>query len=216
MWPFRKRVFNSAHQAIAEASKYSSKDHWQRAYNGYSAAIGQLKGQIPGRDLARLYNERGFMARNIAIDLWNSGARVSYERWCAKAHQDYDAAIEADESYWRPWFNKGNLLARDERRFQEAIPYLNKAAELNPQHAEIFNNRGLTYESLGDNQAAMRDFKRAIAIDPKNAHAHSNIGTLLYEQGKYQEAAEWYEKAIRINPSDPVLRQNLQLARSRI
>lgn len=216
MWPFKRTVIHSVDEAIAEASKYSSRNRWKKAYAVYSQAIEQLKGRVSGRDLSRLYNERAFMARNIGTDLWNSGNRAGCSRWYAKAHEDYDLAIAADDSYWRPWFNKGNLLARDEHRFSEALPFLDKAAELNPESAEIFNNRGLTHQALGDTKAAMHDFERGIAVDPNNADAHSNIGTLLYEQGRYRESAEWYEKATKLNPNDPDLWKNLQLARSRL
>lgn len=215
MWPFKKLRFESVEHAIAEASKYSSRNKWRRAYKVYTESLQLGNKSLPGRDLARLYNERAFMARCIGTELWNAGDRIGCDEWYAKAHEDYDSAIKADASFWRPWFNKGNLLARDERRFHEALPYLDKAAELNPAHAEIFNNMGLTHEALGNYDDALCDFERAIGVDPKNADAHSNIGTLFYEQGRYKEAAEWYEKATRLNPSDPDLWQNLELARSR-
>ena len=216
MWPFARRrmIISSADDAIAEANKFSQHNKWRKAYDVYNEAIRQLSlSATPSRGLARLYYGRALMARNIGSDARNSGNRVASEDWYGKSHQNYDLALERDPSDWRPWFSKANLFAKDQSQFREALPYYDKAAELNPQDAGIFNNRGLTNVALGDIDAALRDFKTAITVDPSDADAYSNIGTILYDQGRFREAAEWYEKAATLNPLDPEYRQYLESAR---
>ena len=219
MWPFlrRKKIINSADDAIAEASRFSEHNKWRKAYDVHGEAIRQMSlSATPSKGLARLYYERAVMAHNIGTDARNSGNRAASEDWYAKSHQDYDLALERDPSDWRPWLGKANLLARDQSHFREALPYYDKAAELNPQDAGILNNRGLTNVALGDIDGALRDFKTAIALEPSSADAYSNIGTIHYVQGRFGEAAAWYEKAAALNPLDPEYRQYLEDARNKM
>jgi tetratricopeptide (TPR) repeat protein len=207
-----KQTFGTVEQTIAKASEYSGRSLWKRAYRIYRSAIKQLDGQVSGRDLARLYSESGVMARNIGVKRHNHGNRFKCNRWFDKAHENYYKAVDADDTYWRPWFNQASLLARDEQRFAQALKYFDQAAELNPEYAEIFNNRGLTYAALNDYTAAERDFQKAIALDPKYTDAHNNLGALYFNRGDYSAAAEWYEKAQKLSPGDIDIKRNLDRA----
>ncbi len=227
MWPFSKRrKFESIDEALAESGKYSAKSKWKKAAKVLSRAIDdvaspygfneraltyqpielvlQLPGgaSLPRRDIARLFNERGFMHR--CMMQFNS------------ARSDYTKAILIDPEYWRPYFNRANLHARDLPMFKEALPDYDIAVSLNPSFADIFNNRGLTYEALNEDDKAMNDFDRAISLNPKYADAHSNKATIFFKRRQYKEAVFWYEKAIELNPKDPELRTNLSLAISKV
>jgi len=45
--------------------------------------------------------------------------------------------------------------------YKEAIESYNEAIRLDPQNAKAYNNRGLTYQSLGKVEEAERDFQKA-------------------------------------------------------
>jgi tetratricopeptide (TPR) repeat protein len=223
-WKKSKREkFKSADDAIKEGSKYSAKNKWKKASNILTQAIDDIASEcgftetmltsreiesilrlpgadsLPKNDLSRLFNERGFMYRNM--------------RQFDAARSDYTKSIELNPNYWRPYFNRANLRARDLKQFLIAIPDYDEAIRLNPTFADIFNNRGLTYDALKEYDIAMINFDMAIKLDPKHADAHSNKATIYYMRHQYQEAAFWYEKAVELNPNDFELHYNLSLAK---
>jgi lipoprotein NlpI len=46
--------------------------------------------------------------------------------------------------------------------------------ELNPDHAEAYNQRGLAYLANGAHDRAIADFDRAVQLDPENLYARRN------------------------------------------
>jgi tetratricopeptide (TPR) repeat protein len=97
-----------------------------------------------------------------------------------------DFLIESSEKY-----KKGDL--------QGAIADLDKAISLNPDYAEAYNSRGLTYRALKDYQKAIADYDKAIALNPKLALAYTNRGIIYHALKEYPKAIADFDKAIEIN-----------------
>lgn len=70
-----------------------------------------------------------------------------------------------------------DLLGRDDAH-AEALPWLDRAAARDPDHAPAFYLRGTTRLFLGDMDAARVDLERAIALAPHFAHAHWRLSQL--------------------------------------
>jgi len=90
----------------------------------------------------------------------------------------------------------------EEGQYDHAIACFNRAIEINPRHADAYNNRGIAYsEGKGQYDQAISDFNKAIEINQKDAWAYNNRG-LAYAEGKgqYDKAIFDYNKAIEINP----------------
>ena len=49
----------------------------------------------------------------------------------------------------------------------------------------IYNNIGVTYLVMGDEQAAIAEFKTAVKLDPANVPANLNLGYLAVDSGDY-------------------------------
>ena len=64
-----------------------------------------------------------------------------------------------------------------------AIADYDRAIQLDPKDAAIYNNRGLAKEAKGDLDAAIVDFNRAIQLNPKDAVAYSNRGNTKRDKG---------------------------------
>jgi tetratricopeptide (TPR) repeat protein len=97
-----------------------------------------------------------------------------------------DFVIESSEKY-----KKGD--------FQGAIADLDKAITINPQYAEAYNSRGLTYKALKDYQKAIADYDKAIALNPKLALAYTNRGMIYHALKEYPKAIADLDQAITIN-----------------
>jgi len=81
-----------------------------------------------------------------------------------------------------------------------AIADYDRAIQLDPKDAAIYNNRGLAKAEKGDLDAAIVDFNRAIQLNPKDAVACSNRGNAKRDKGDMDGAIADYNRAIRLDP----------------
>ena len=108
--------------------------------------------------------------------------------------QNQDKNFKAETEFYR------GVTCHDNKEFKKAISYYNTAIEINPQYAEVYNNRGIAKSALGKYQEAIVDCDKAIEINPKLAVAYSNRGNAKYSLGDKNGAIVDYDKAIEINP----------------
>lgn len=103
-----------------------------------------------------------------------------------------------------PWFLQ-NLINHYifSNQTAEAITFLEKAIEREPNVAQYHLIKGNLDENQGNYDAAMADFDQALAIDPKLADAEAGKGRVYYNQGvKMNEEAAYisdgkaYKKAL--------------------
>ena len=78
------------------------------------------------------------------------------------------------------------------RRLQhkEAIEDFNKAIQLYPEYAAVYNNRGNVLLGLGAVKEALKDFDRAVLLSPGYAAAHSNRAGAYMKLGRIEPAAD--------------------------
>jgi tetratricopeptide (TPR) repeat protein len=80
-----------------------------------------------------------------------------------------------------------------------AIADYDRAIQIDPKDAAIYNNRGLAKQAKGDLDAAIVDFNRAIQLNPKDAIAYSNRGNTKRDKGDLDGAILDYNRAIRLD-----------------
>src|SRR5450830_2153223 len=97
------------------------------------------------------------------------------------------------------WNNKGASLYTL-GRYEEAIPCLDKALELDPRYSNAWTNKGSSLDNLGHHEEAILCYDKALELDPSDAAAWYNKGTSLHRLGSYEEAICCYEKAIEFDP----------------
>ena len=94
-----------------------------------------------------------------------------------------------------------------------AIADYDRAIQLDPKDAAIYNNRGLAKQEKGDLDAAIVDFNRAIQLNPKDAVACSNRGNAKRDKGDLDGAILDYNRAIRFDPKYAYAYYNRGLAK---
>ena len=65
--------------------------------------------------------------------------------------------------------------------YDKAIDDYTEAIKLNPNLAETYYNRGISFYYTGDYQLALKDYDKAIELDPNNQRAIANKKQLLEE-----------------------------------
>jgi tetratricopeptide (TPR) repeat protein len=114
--------------------------------------------RFAGRELARLYGQRGNELRRIgSLDA---------------ALADFDRAIRLDPDDLHAWYKRADTH-RDRGEFDFAIADYSTAIERDPQFASALVRRGLLYERKRQLDLARSDFSAALAAPPKYPGTYS-------------------------------------------
>ena len=111
-------------------------------------------------------------------------------------------AVEHDE--------RGTVLALA-GLYKQAITEFNKAVELDPEYAMVYNNRGNAYWNKGNFDRAIADYDKAIKLDPEYAEAYSNRGFVYYLKGELTKAISDLEKCLELSDDFRVVAKAQQL-----
>ena len=111
----------------------------------------------------------------------------------------------------RAYSNLGYALSQKER-FDEALPNLHKALELDPDLAMAHYNLGFVLDQQGKTEEAVSHYHQAIQLSPEFARSYNNLGLALLKLDKTNEAVDNYHKAIQLNPNFAAAYNNLGLA----
>lgn len=110
---------------------------------------------------------------------------------------------------------------------EEALAYLDKAIESEPNNATYYFAKGALYDQINNSDASIEAYIKAIEIDPKYTDAYLNLGASYYNKGinhfqlandaksdkvyeaekakaeeQYKKAMPYLEKIIELNPED--------------
>lgn len=89
-----------------------------------------------------------------------------------------------------------SLIAKNSHR--KALPYLDRAIELDPKSAEAYYLRGHVYFSLEELDLAERDLNKAISLNPRLAIAYWQRARVYGEKGKLDLALSESAKGIEL------------------
>ena len=118
-----------------------------------------------------------------------------------KMQAQVDSSPETSEKDLRAElaFQQGNVLMML-GQMDKAIEVYSRAIKLNPNYADAYNNRGVTYVEKGNLDHAIEDFNTAIDLKPNYA-AYNNRGLAYDKKGEFNRAIEDYTKVIDLNPN---------------
>jgi len=109
---------------------------------------------------------------------------------------------------------KGNQLYA-ERRFDEALEFFQKFAEINPTVYQIYFNIGDVYREQGEFEKANEQYLIAQAKAKEKADvvmqakALAALGEVCLRQEKLKEAQDFFSQSIALNPKDEILAYNV-------
>lgn len=87
--------------------------------------------------------------------------------------------------------------------YVDAIRWLEKAVELDPQNKDAWYYLGRAYYSRSLLPAARRAFLTVLDLQPRDAKAENNLGLILESEAKPNEALNAYRKAIEWQEANP-------------
>lgn len=96
--------------------------------------------------------------------------------------------------------DRGVAYAR-RQNWRAAIYDFNRAAQLAPDYAPIYNNRGNVLIAVGAAREAVKDFDRALVLSPSYAAAYSNRASAHLKLGNTDAALADTTRAIELQPA---------------
>lgn len=119
----------------------------------------------------------------------------------------YATIVERNPGAWLAENNLAKILV-DERRFAEALPYLNASLKAWPDAPIGLLNRGVALRWLGRDDESIADLKRALELEPDFALARSELaksendaGAAALSAGDLKRAGQLLTAAIRLDPN---------------
>ncbi|MBP0593024.1 tetratricopeptide repeat protein [Paraburkholderia sp. LEh10] len=85
-------------------------------------------------------------------------------------------------------------------RASDAETYLRRTLQIDPTHADGYNNLGVVLRELGRPDEAQQAHQQAIAANPDHAGAHINLARLLESLGRVHEAEVAYRRGLDLYP----------------
>lgn len=120
----------------------------------------------------------------------------------------YRASLSRSPDSWVAHLNLGVALS-DVGQNEEALPHLQRALELKPEHPETLNSLGNVLNQLGRSTEALAQLERALQLQPKFADAHNARGAALMSLGRGAEGLSAFQEAVRLDPNHVLARINL-------
>ena len=121
---------------------------------------------------------------------------------CAKQTQQiappmtYEDSLQIAEDY----VAKG-VESQKEKDYAGSIVHWNKALEILPNDAELYNFIGVSNHRLEKYDLAVSSFKKAIDLRENYVEAINNLGYMYFLLGNFAEAKVEFEKAIDLDPT---------------
>lgn len=97
-------------------------------------------------------------------------------------------------------FHRLALIHAQKNQYQEAIPWFEKAINLQPNHPAYLANFAETLQRVNQNERAIQLLHQAIAIDGEFLEAKQKLGTVLKKIGQYEQAAKIFEDIVEKEP----------------
>src|SRR5437016_331943 len=128
----------------------------------------------------------------------------------SEAERLYRLACDADPKNARAFHLLG-VVAHQLGR-PDAAALVGRAVVLDPNFAEVHNDRGVILAANGLIAEALACFEKAVALKPGYDEARSNLGRGLRSLGRLDEALVQFEQVVKSTADSPVAHFNLAAA----
>ena len=94
------------------------------------------------------------------------------------------------------------VLLLKENRFEEALPYIEKLLEFDPNNVSLLLNKGSALIALDRSDEAITYFDKLLKTEPNNINALTSKAAALSNIGETQNALDLYDKVISMEKND--------------
>ena len=109
--------------------------------------------------------------------------------------------IAAEKAAKEAMVSKLFAQAVSEKVPSKEMELYSRIIEIDPNIAEVYNNRGILRNEMNDLDGALQDYNKAIELDPNDAATYCNRGVLRNDMKDPDGALQDYNKAIELDPN---------------
>lgn len=120
----------------------------------------------------------------------------------------YEATLARNPDSWVAHLNLGTVL-EDSGRPAQALPHLQRANALKPDHPETLNSLASVLNRLGRPAEARPLLERALQLQPRFAAAQNTLGVSLMALGQADAGLAAFRRALELNSGLTLARINL-------
>ena len=185
-------------------------DHFQ-----YLAAMGPLA--LIGAGIFRLAEwampQRVWLPVSLGAGLMLLLGIVSWQRvWVYENETTlWTDTLDKNPSCFVGYNNLGMVRVRA-GNMEDAIPFFEKALQINPKYENAQNNMGDSLLEKKDFEGAIAHFQEAINLKPRDASVYVNLGIALGREGRSDDAIGYFQKALELEPTNAEAGSQLGLA----
>ncbi len=120
------------------------------------------------------------------------------------AIDEWQAALTLNPKHFYTLINLAKVYM-SKQEIARAVPYLERALEVDGSSPRAHHLRGLAYQASGDQARAALEYRKALpdaAYGRNFPNFYLNFGTALTQLGMYEEAAQMLEEFVRLQPAD--------------
>ena len=99
------------------------------------------------------------------------------------------------------FFDRGLARLRKGDNYQGAYEDFTSAINLDPNFADAYVNRAITYQCLNKRQEAYDDVAKALELEPLNTAALFNRGYMYGQQEMFQESLTQMDAVLKLDPT---------------
>ncbi len=138
------------------------------------------------------------VALALALCAEAAGTHMRNDVWHTEESLWHDVTIKSPNN-GRGWASYGASLI-NKQNFEQALPPLERAAQLQPYDPVVQLNLAIAYGGLGRDAEAEGRFRRTLAIAPNMPDPPMYYARWLESKHRVEEAQEYAEAAVRMNP----------------
>jgi tetratricopeptide (TPR) repeat protein len=124
----------------------------------------------------------------------------------------YTHAVTLDRDYIADFNKSGGLAHAQNKRWDKAIPLLEKSLTVAPDDAETRMRLAEAYAAEHRYEKACQHLEKVLEITPDSAAAVRALGAICVRQQDYDRAIEYLEKAVRLDPDHAQTHYRLGIA----
>ncbi len=134
--------------------------------------------------------------------------------------EDEAGATRITNAIEHVWMTSGSdtvslLIERARRALREKKPelatrLLDRAVQMAPDYAEIFNQRAAVHFAGNNMASAVGDLRRVLALDPNHYKALEALGQIFKDLDRKKAALEVYRKLYEVHPHMPGVKSTLE------
>jgi len=182
---------------------------------------------VAGRDFAKAREMLGELIKTMPkgwkpLKKTKAGIQVAF--WSQEEFFRYTASKATDKrqkgdivwvgpSYSRALFLLG-MLDAEERKYDEALVWLDKALALEPDHPAILGEKGFVLSTTKRHKEAIEAYRQGLERDwapqAEIARLMRGIGVCLVDLKQLEEAEAWLKRSLELDPDSVVARKELE------